>query len=150
MTVRAAAITLQPAYSGPACGRRTRYKCLSACSRFRPLSARKESRSPSGAVKSVVSPLVRLSWARCIEMAELSRKDRYIIHHITTCIAALRRLNPDNLYKSEVLCCEFWRRIKTEKHSPVGTRLYQLTKGGYLPLEPIGKDSDNSMMYRLK
>ncbi len=83
-------------------------------------------------------------------MAELEITDDFIVLNVNRCIAALQLLHPDNLYKAEVLCCEFWHRINPAKHSPVGRRLYQLAINDYLPLEPIGKDSDKAMLYRLK
>ena len=83
-------------------------------------------------------------------MKNLTNRDQYIISHVKTFIGAVQHLNPDNLYKAEVLCCQFWHIENASKHSPTGKRLYQLAITGYLPLEPIGKDSDRAMLYRLK
>ena len=83
-------------------------------------------------------------------MENLSKIDQYIIDQVMPFIQAVRHLNPDSLYKAEALCCQFWHRTKPAKHSAIGRRLYQLAKGGYLPLEPMCRDSDRTMLYLLK
>jgi hypothetical protein len=82
-------------------------------------------------------------------MEDLSKLDRYIIEQVMPFIQAVRNLNPDNLYKAEALCCQFWHRTKPVKHSWIGRRLYQLAISDHLPLEPVRKDSDKAMLYRL-
>ena len=83
-------------------------------------------------------------------MENLTKRDRDIIDQVMPFIQAVQHLNPDSLYKAEALCCQFWHRTIPAKRSVIGRRLYQLAKGGHLPLEPIGKDSDRTMLYMLK
>ena len=82
-------------------------------------------------------------------MEDLTKLDRYIIDQVMPFIQAVQNLNADNLYKAEALCCQIWHRTKPAKHRWIGRRLYQLAASGHLPLEPVRRDSDKAMLYRL-
>jgi len=83
-------------------------------------------------------------------MEKLAKNDEYIIKHVMTFINAVRSLNPDNLYKAEALCCEFWHHSNSKWHSSVGKRLIWLGKNDHLPIAPIMEASNGSMLFLIK
>ncbi len=82
-------------------------------------------------------------------MEELKPLDKHLINSAMEVIVVLRCLNPGNLYKAECLLCQIWQEFSPSKRPWIGERLKWLADNDYLPIDPIGPDSDGKMRYTI-
>ena len=75
--------------------------------------------------------------------------DEFIIEHVTRTVSELKIHDNDGVYKSKILCRDFWEDLDGV-HQLIGKHIRLLANNNRLPIVYVGKDDANAALYRLK